>query len=347
MAGHRGMVGSAIVQRLQRAGYENLLLRTHAELDLCRQQEVEHFFATERPEFVFLAAAKVGGIIANDTYKAEFLYDNLMIAANVIEQSFRSGVKKLVNLGSSCIYPKLARQPITEDLLLSGELESTNEPYAIAKIAALKLCRYYREQYGFEGLSLMPTNLYGRNDNYNLETSHVLPALVRKMFLAAALRKRNLDFLQKDITLASIGYGLDSEARSATSVDEYAAVLERIGITPDAVTVWGSGRVRREFLHADDVADAAVYFMQNISAAEAGEIVNIGSGRDMPIIELAERIRRTVGFEGELLFDRSKPDGTPRKVLDVTRAAMLGWKNSISLENGLETVIADYAAARS
>lgn len=340
------MVGSAIVRHLQHAGYENLVLRSHAELDLCRQQEVEHFFVTERPEFVFLAAAKVGGIIANDTYKAEFLYNNLMIASNVIEQSFRSGVKKLVNLGSSCIYPKLARQPITEDLLLSGELESTNEPYAIAKIAALKLCRYYREQYGFEALSLMPTNLYGQNDNYNLETSHVLPALIRKMFLAAALRDGNIDFLQKDIALAPVGYGLDGAARAAISLDEYTVVMEKIGVTPDAVTVWGSGMVRREFLHADDVADAAVYFMQNIPASEAGEIVNIGSGRDMPIIELAERIRRAVGFEGELVFDRSKPDGTPRKVLDVTRAATLGWKNQITLEEGLESVIRDYAAAR-
>ncbi len=340
------MVGSAIVRRLQGAGYHHLVVRAHAELDLRRQQDVEQFFAEERPEFVFLAAAKVGGIIANNTYKAAFLYDNLMIAANVIEQSYRSGVKKLVNLGSSCIYPKLAQQPLSEDQLLTGELESTNEPYAIAKIAALKLCRYYREQYGFEALSLMPTNLYGRNDNYNLETSHVLPALVRKMFLGKALREGNLGFLRNDFALAPVGYGLDDEAGAATMLDDYAKVLEKIGITADAVTVWGSGMVRREFLHADDVADAAVYFMENITAAEAGEIINIGSGRDMPIIELAERIRRAAGFDGTLHFDRSKPDGTPRKVLDVTRAAALGWQSRTTLETGLESVIAGYVAAR-
>lgn len=346
VAGHRGMVGSAIVRKLQADGFHNVIVRAHAELDLRRQGDVEAFFTAERPEYVFLAAAKVGGIVANNTYKAEFLYDNLMIAANVIEQAWRNGAKKLVNLGSSCIYPKFARQPIAESELLTGELEPTNEPYAVAKIAALKLCRYYREQYGFDALSLMPTNLYGTNDNYNLETSHVLPALVRKMFLAKALRENDVEFLRRDASLSPLGFGFDSEARAAQNTDEFASVLEQAGITADAVTVWGSGLVRREFLHADDVASAAVFFMERYTAAEAGEIVNIGSGRDLPIVELAERIRRAVGFAGELVFDRSKPDGTPRKALDVSRASALGWSSRISLEEGLARVITDYAALR-
>ncbi|GAB1430605.1 GDP-L-fucose synthase [Ignavibacteria bacterium] len=346
VAGHRGLVGSAIERRLQQVGYRNIITQTHTELDLRNQSDVAAFFKHERPDYVLLAAAKVGGIIANNTYKAEFLYDNLMIASNVIEQSYKYGVTKLINLGSSCIYPKFAAQPIPESALLGGELESTNEPYAIAKIAALKLCRYYHEQYGFNAISLMPTNLYGSNDNYNLETSHVLPALIRKMFLGKALREGNVNFLRKDISLVSLGYGCDDAARNAETITEIAAVLEKSGITSDAVTLWGSGLIRREFLHADDIADAAVFFLENHTAEDIGEILNIGTGRDLPIVELAERIRRAVGFEGKLEFDRSKPDGTPRKVLDVSRAAALGWQYKTSLEEGLDRVIKEYAQAR-
>ncbi len=347
VAGHRGMVGSAIVRRLQRSGYSNILMRNRAELDLRNQSDVEVFFQRERPDYVILAAAKVGGIMANNTYKAEFIYDNLMIAANVIEQSYRARVKKIINLGSSCIYPKMSKQPIEEGSLLTGSLEQTNEPYAIAKIAALKLCRYYREQYGFEAISLMPANLYGTNDNYNLETSHVFPALLRKMLLGKALRQKDVYFLRKDISLAPLGSGLDKQIGTRAVFAEIAKVLEKIGITEDAVTAWGSGSVRREFLHADDLANAALFFMEQCSTSEIGEIVNIGIGRDITIAELAENIRRAVGYEGKVLFDNMKPDGTQRKVLDVSKATTLGWKYSISLRDGLNRTIAEYVASRS
>ena len=294
VAGHRGMVGSAIVRRLRRAGFENLIVRTSRELDLRRQTEVEEFFRRERPDRVFLAAAKVGGILANDTYRGEFLYDNLMIQTNVIEAARRFGVTKLMFLGSSCIYPKMAPQPLREDYLLTGPLEPTNEPYAVAKIAGIKLCDAYRHQYGCDFISVMPTNLYGPNDNYDLATSHVLPALIRKFHEA-----------------------------------------ERTG--QPSVVMWGTGSPRREFLHVDDLADACFYLMQSYS--EPGPI-NVGTGEDISILELACLIQRIVGYRGTIESDRSKPDGTPRKLMNVDRLRTAGWEASVGLEEGIRSVYA-------
>ena len=290
IAGHRGMVGSAIHRRLEKEGFEDFVFRTSDELDLRDQQAVADFFAKEKPAYVFLAAAKVGGILANNTYRAEFLYDNLMIQSNVIENSYRQGVKKLLFLGSSCIYPKLAPQPLKEDYLLTGLLEHTNEPYAIAKIAGIKMCDAYRSQYGCNFISVMPTNLYGPNDNYDLNTSHVLPALIRK-FHEAKVQDR-----------------------------------------PEVI-VWGSGTPRREFLHADDMADACVFLMKNYN--EQG-LINIGVGDDLSIKELAEMIKEITGYKGKLVFDASKPDGTPRKLMDISKLSSLGWKAAIRLKAGIE-----------
>lgn len=292
IAGHRGMVGSAILRTLQAQGFSNFLLRTSAELDLRNQQAVTDFFAAEKPDYVFLAAAKVGGIIANNTYKADFIYENLMIQSNVIHQAYVNGVKKLMFLGSSCIYPKLAPQPLKEDYLLTGVLEPTNEPYAIAKIAGIKMCDAYRDQYGCNFISVMPTNLYGQNDNYDLNNSHVLPAMLRKFIMA----KRNGDA---------------------------------------SVTIWGTGSPKREFLHADDLAEACLFLMENYN--EAG-LVNIGIGDDISILDLAYLVRKIVGFEGEILTDPSKPDGTPRKLMDVSKLNGLGWKAKITLEEGIQKV---------
>lgn len=292
VAGHRGLVGSALVRRLRDRGYANLILRTSKELDLRRQADVEAFFAQERPDYVFLAAAKVGGILANSTYKAEFIYNNIMIAANVIEASYRAGIKKLLNLGSSCIYPKFAPQPMKEEFLLTGLLEPTNEPYAVAKIAAIKLCRYYNEQYGTNFISVMPTNVYGSGDNFDLETSHVLPALIRKFH--------------------------EAKVQGAASV-----------------SIWGSGEPYREFLHADDLADACVFLMERYGYHEIGEFINIGMGTDIRIKDLAVMIKGIVGYQGEIGYDRSKPDGTPKKLLDVSRIGKLGWQAGTSLNEGI------------
>jgi GDP-L-fucose synthase len=296
VAGHRGMVGSAIVRALERAGYTNLVTRTSAELDLREQSAVRAFFAAERPEYVFLAAAKVGGIVANNTYRAEFLYENLAIQTNVIHEAWASGAKKLLFLGSSCIYPKLAPQPLREDALLTGLLEPTNEPYAIAKITGIKQAEAYRDQYGFHAISVMPTNLYGPNDNYDLEKSHVLPAMIRK-FYEAKLRGEH------------------------------------------TVTLWGDGSPLREFLHADDLAEACVFLMQQY---DGRDFLNVGTGVDLPIRELAELVRRAVGFTGEIVWDTSRPNGTPRKLMDVSRLHALGWRHRISLEDGLERTVAEF-----
>lgn len=298
VAGHRGMVGSAIVRRLQRDGYQNLVLRTRRELDLRRQDEVELFFHRERPDYVFLAAAKVGGILANDTYRGEFIYDNLVIEANVIEAARQYGVKKLLFLGSSCIYPKLAPQPLKEEYLLTGPLEPTNQPYAIAKIAGIELCNAYRHQYGCHFISVMPTNLYGPNDNYDLQNSHVLPALLRKFHEA------------------------------------------KVNGLPEVV-IWGTGSPRREFLHVDDLADACLFLMQHYD--EPG-LINIGTGEDISILELAHLISRIVGYEGKIVHDLSKPGGTPRKLLDVSKLNALGWKARIGLEEGIRMVYQDLQA---
>lgn len=301
VAGHRGMVGSAICRALQARGYNNIITRTSTQLDLRNQEGVNEFFEVEQPEYVFLAAAKVGGIHANNTYRADFLYENLMIQSNVIHAAFATKVKKLLFLGSSCIYPKMAPQPLREDYLLTGALESTNEPYAIAKIAGIKMCDAYRTQYGCDFISVMPTNLYGPNDNYDLENAHVLPTFIRK-FHEAKMRG-------------------DSH-----------------------VTIWGSGTPRREFLHADDLADACLFLMENYS--DAG-LVNIGTGEDLTITELANLVKDTVGYTGGLVYDAEKPDGTPRKLMDVTKLSGLGWRYRIALKEGLERTYQDYLTSLS
>jgi GDP-L-fucose synthase len=292
VAGHRGLVGSAIKRRLETIGYRNIITRTSEELDLRIQADVAEFFAIEKPEYVFLAAAKVGGIFANNTYPAEFIYDNLVIETNVIHQSYLQGISKLLFLGSSCIYPKLAPQPLKEEYLLTGSLEATNEAYAIAKIAGLKLCEFYNRQYGTDFMSVMPTNLYGPNDNFDLETAHVLPALVRKFH----------------------------EAKISNA---------------EAVEIWGSGTAKREFLHVDDMADACVYLMKNYNHKEIGTFVNIGCGKDITITELAEMIKEITGFNGEIKYNLDKPDGTPQKLLNMSKIHELGWKSGISLYNGI------------
>lgn len=296
VAGHRGMVGSAIYRKLQKEGYTNLLTTTSSELDLRNQQAVADFFNEEKPEYVFLAAAKVGGIVANNTYRADFLYENLAIQNNVIHQSYVNGVQKLMFLGSSCIYPKLAQQPLKEEYLLTGLLEETNEPYAIAKIAGIKMCDAYRDQYGCNFISVMPTNLYGYNDNYHPQNSHVLPALIRKFDEA-------------------------KKSKAAT------------------VEIWGSGKPMREFLFADDLADACYFLMKNYNESN---LINIGTGEDLTIKDLALKVAETVGFKGELTFNTEKPDGTPRKLMDVSKLHNLGWKHQIELEEGLKLAYEDY-----
>lgn len=333
VAGHTGLVGSAIVRKLKSEGYNNLLLRTNLEVDLRNQQETLDFFAKEKPEYVFLAAAKVGGILANNTFKAEFIYDNIAIASNVIHASYTKGVKKLLNLGSSCIYPKLAPQPLREEYLLTGPLESTNEPYAIAKITAIKLCRYYNEQYGTNFISAMPTNLFGPGDNFNLETSHVLPALIRKLHLAKLLRAGDIDSARNDLGARPIGL---EEMKTSVTENEIRAELERIGITGERVALWGTGKPMREFLYVEDLADALLFLMQRFNYEEIGELINIGWGEDISIKDLAEMIRSVVGYDGEISFDSTKPDGTPRKLMDVSRLKRLGWSPRISLRKGIE-----------
>ncbi len=295
IAGHRGMVGSAIVRNLQKRGFNNLMLKTSSELDLRNQMAVEGFFAENKPNYVFLSAAKVGGIVANNTYRGEFIYENLMIQNNVIHYAYKYGVKKLLFLGSSCIYPKMCPQPIKEEYLLSGYLEATNEPYAIAKIAGLKMCESYRKQYGVEMISAMPTNLYGPNDNYDLNNSHVLPALIRKFH--------------------------DAKAKNLASVE-----------------IWGTGSPMREFLHVDDLADACVFLMENYSDEQH---VNVGTGVDVSIKELAEMVKELVGFKGQLLFNIDKPDGTPRKLLDVSKLHKLGWQHRLDLKEGILSVLSE------
>lgn len=325
VAGHRGLVGSAILRRLREGQFPGLITRTSAELDLRRQADAERFFEKERPEFVFMAAAKVGGILANNTYRADFIYDNIMIAANAIHSSFQCGVKKLLNLGSSCIYPKLAPQPMKEDYLLTGLLEPTNEPYAVAKIAAIKLCQYYNDQYGTNFISVMPTNLYGSHDNFNLETAHVLPSLMRKFHLGKLFQEKRHDAIAKDIQRFPVGFQIDSTG-------DPESILNNLGITGSHITLWGSGSPYREFLHVDDLADAAVFLMEHYNESE---IINIGTGEDLPIKELAALVRKAVGYQGEIIWDQSKPDGTPRKLLDVTKMTSLGWRPKISLEQGI------------
>lgn len=334
VAGHSGLVGSAIMRALKKHGNTSLLTRMQGELDLKDQRAVLDFITRERPGQVYLAAAKVGGILANNTYKAEFIYDNLAIATNVIEASYRAGVQKLLNLGSSCIFPRLAEQPLKEDSLLTGPLEPTNEPYAIAKIAAIKLCRYYNEQYGTNFISVMPTNLYGPGDNFDLEKSHVLPALIRKFHLAKLLSEGKLPLLRDDVSKRSLGFGmrLDRTASEGQIKD----VLSSIGVSANKVTLWGTGSPYREFLYVDDLAEACVFLMERFDAKEIGEFVNIGFGSDVTIKELASVTASAIGFSGVIDFDKSKPDGTPRKLLDSSKINRLGWTPKVSLAEGIK-----------
>ena len=346
IAGHRGLVGSAILRKLEEKGYNNIVVRTSKELDLRRQEDVERFFDKERPEYVFLAAAKVGGILANNTYKAEFIYDNIMISSNIIHSSYKYAVKKLLNLGSSCIYPKYAEQPMKEEYLLTGSLEPTNEPYAIAKITAIKLCRYYNEQYGTNFISVMPTNLYGPNDNFNLETAHVLPALLRKFHLAKLLRNKDFGGIRKDVKRYSIGFGLERRI-NLESEDSIRETLKQVGFTEDYVEIWGSGEVFREFLYVDDMGDGCVFLMENVDAEDMKKIspdyfVNLGTGEDIKLKDLAIMIKNIVGFEGEIKYDTSKPDGTPRKLLDVSKIKELGWEARVSLDEGIRKTYSSY-----
>jgi GDP-L-fucose synthase len=354
VAGHRGLVGSAILRKLKEKGYNNIIVRTSKELDLRRQKDVEAFFEKEKPEYVFLSAAKVGGILANSTYPAEFIYDNLAIALNIIHSAYKYGVKKLLNLGSSCIYPKLAPQPMKEEYLLTGSLEPTNEAYAIAKISAIKLVRYYNQQYGTNFISVMPTNLYGPNDNFNLETSHVLPALIRKFRLAKLLEQGDIEGIKKDFKRHPIGFGLDKEVDFDDN-DSVIKVLSKLGITSHpspltsnvSLTIWGSGEVYREFLHVDDLADACEFIMEKVNAEDMSKLcqdyfVNIGTGSDIKIKDLAIMIKEIVGFKGEIRYDVTKPDGTPRKLLDVSKIKELGWEPKTSLEEGILKTYEEY-----
>ncbi|MDY6106469.1 MAG: GDP-L-fucose synthase [Candidatus Limisoma sp.] len=339
VAGHRGLVGSAIWKNLQSKGYTNLVGRTHAELDLLDGAAVKAFFDAERPEYVVLAAAFVGGIMANSVYRADFIYRNLQIQQNVIGESFRHGVKKLLFLGSTCIYPREAPQPIPESALLTSPLEYTNEPYAIAKIAGLKMCESFNLQYGTNYIAVMPTNLYGPNDNFDLVSSHVLPAMIRKMHLARLLNEGDWDGLRRDLDRRPVG-NVDGSATEQVIID----TLAGYGISPDALSLWGSGRPIREFLWSEDMADASVFVMENVDFKDTYNPaerdirnchINIGSGREVTIAQLAELVRRAVGYAGKILWDSSKPDGTMRKLTDVSRLHSLGWHHRMEIEDGV------------
>lgn len=340
VAGNTGMVGSAIVRKLENEGYCNLVFTPWPEYDLRDQHQVNEFFKKEKPEYVFLAAAKVGGIMANDTYKAEFIYDNMMIEFNIIHASYLNKVKKLLFLGSSCIYPKNCPQPIKEEYLLTGSLEPTNEPYAIAKIAGLKMCDYYRHQYGCDFISAMPTNLYGPNDNYNLETSHVFPSLIRKIHLAKCLEQQDLDAIRKDLQKRS--FSVKEKYKPDWSGKDLINQLKKFGITSEnddkskvVLTLWGSGSPYREFLYVDDLTDALLFLMDHYS--DYGH-VNVGTGKDCTIKDLANLIKKIIGFKGEIQWDMSKSDGTPRKLLDITRIKDMGWVYKTRIRNGIANI---------
>jgi len=354
VAGHRGLVGSAIVKNLQAKGYTNLIHKTHKELDLTNQEAVASFFETEKPEYVILAAAKVGGIVANNTYRADFIYENLQIQNNVIHQSYIHNVEKLLFLGSTCIYPKNAPQPMPEDCLLTDTLEYTNEPYAIAKIAGIKMCESYNLQYGTNFISVMPTNLYGPNDNFDLEKSHVLPALIRKIHCAKLLNEKKYDAVVQDLNVKTI--------------EEAQEYLANFGVDGSKVEIWGSGKPRREFLYSEDMADACVFLLENRDFRDTYEIkrdenttcsietlknieirnthVNIGTGIDISIKELANLIKDIIGFEGELYFNTDKPDGTMVKLTDPSKLHALGWEHKVALEDGIKTMYEWYLSSK-
>lgn len=351
IAGHKGLVGSALLRNLQQKGYTNFILRTLEELDLTDQSAVHAFFATEKPEYIFLAAAKVGGIMANNIYRGQFIIENLQIQNNIIHNAWVHGAKKLLFLGSSCIYPKNAPQPMREDDLLTGELEYTNEPYAIAKIAGIKVCESYNLQYGTNFVSVMPTNLYGPNDNFHLKNSHVLPGMMRKMYLAQCLESNNMDAIRRDFAKLAVA-DVPADAPEASIL----SFLSEIGIVKDnqgkvSISLWGTGTPLREFLHVTDMADACVHVMENVDFEDLKPInskeirnthINIGSGKEVTIRQLAELVQKVTGFRGEIRFDSSKPDGTMRKLLDVSKLEKLGWKSNIELEDGVRKVFEEY-----
>jgi len=351
IGGHRGLVGSAILRNLKQKGYTNFILRTHNELDLTSQTAVAEFFEKEKPEYVFLAAAKVGGIIANNTYRGQFIYENLMIQNNVIHFSYLNNVKKLVFLGSSCIYPKEAAQPIEESALLTGPLEYTNEPYAIAKIAGLKMCESYNIQYGTNFIAVMPTNLYGPNDNFNLETSHVLPAMIRKIHLGKCLENGDWDIIREDLDMRPI-----EGCTGKSSKDEILKILSKYGVSNNdgkiQVEIWGSGKPMREFLWSDEMGDATVFVMESVNFLDLTDVIkgkeirnthiNIGTGVEVSIKDVANLIKDIVRFSGELWFNTEKPDGTMRKLLDVTKLNSLGWKHKVEINEGLERMYSWY-----
>ena len=367
IAGHQGMVGSAIQRNLSAKGFTNFIYRSHEELNLTRQADVEAFFIKEKPDYVFVAAAKVGGIVANNTYRAQFIYENLMIQNNIIHAAHLSKVKKLLFLGSSCIYPKNAPQPLKEEYLLTGVLEETNEPYAIAKIAGIKMCENYFRQYGDNFISVMPTNLYGPNDNYDLQKSHVLPALIRKMHLGKCLEQNDWEAIRKDLNKRPIEgiTGKNTETEIITILAKYGIKVGKVGkverlnnsddqnisthqpINLSTITLWGTGQVYREFLHVDDMADACVHIMRNISAEMLYEKlkqthINIGTGLDLTILELADIVKTVTDFQGNLQWDSSKPDGTLKKQLDVSLLSTLDWKSTVGLRNGIQSVYDNY-----
>lgn len=334
LAGHNGLVGSAILRKLKTMGFTNVVVKSREELDLTRQKDVELFFEKEKPEYVFLAAAKVGGIVANNSYPADFITENLLISSNIINASFKYGVKKLCNLGSSCIYPRLAPQPMKESCLLTSELEKTNEAYAVAKIAAIKQCFYYNKQYGTNFISVMPTNQYGIGDNFNMETAHLLPMVMRRFHLAKLLQKKDFDAIRHDLQMYKLGWGLDSEFSRMTD-QELESILNKVGAFEDKVIVWGDGTAYRELMSSDDLADACVYLMQNCCANDVGELVNVTAGTDIQLKELFKLIQKVVGFEGDVVFDATKPNGTPRKLMDAEKIRSLGWTPKIDLESGI------------
>ena len=325
VAGHHGLVGSAILRKLKEKGYNNIITRSSHDLDLTNQAATDKFFEQEKPDYVFLAAAKVGGIMANQTYPAEFIYKNLMISTNVINSSYRHGVKKLLNMGSSCIYPRLAPQPMKEECLLTSELEKTNEAYALAKIAAIKLCRYYNQQYGTNYISVMPTNQYGIGDNFNMETAHLLPMILRRFHLAKLLSENNFEAIRKDLQKYKLG--------DNNSIEQ---ALNQVGAYRDKVVLWGDGSVYREMMSSDDLADACVYLMENKNYKDIGEHVNITDGTDIQLKDLFSMVKEIVGYEGKIEYDTSKPNGTPRKQMDATRIKSLGWQPKIPLKQGIK-----------
>lgn len=339
VAGHHGLVGSAIWNNLKQRGYNNLIGKSHQELDLLDPMSVKKFFDEEQPEAVVLAAAHVGGIMANLHFRADFIYQNLQIQQNVIGESYRHGVKKLLFLGSTCIYPRMASQPMKEEALLTSELEYTNEPYAISKIAGLKMCESFDIQYGCNYVAVMPTNLYGPNDNFHLENSHVLPAMIRKIYLAKCLNENNWDAVRKDIDLRPV-----EGVNGNNTHDEILSELSKFGITPEAVTLWGTGSPLREFLWSEEMADASVHVLLNVDFKDTYEPgtseirnchINVGTGKELTIKELAEKIVHEIGFKGELRWDSSKPDGTPRKLIDVTKLHNLGWHHKVEIDEGI------------